>query len=166
MRILDTIRRNPVALLAAAVAGIGGLVVAELLAPPPPLTERPLLGSGPQAAVTESPLPPLGVSPPPFAILPKLRPGMPRVEVEELLGHPTADAVQPVTLTDGQLRYRAAYDLGDPDPPATVRPIKRLPTKILPPAPGESSGIRVALEYDASKPGHPLVDILYPDPLF
>ena len=168
MRILDTIRSNPGTLLVAAVAGIGGWVVAELLAPPPPLTELPLPTSGPHAVVAESsaPLPHWEVSPATLAVLPMLRPGMPRAEVEGLLGLPTADAVEPVTFTDGQLRYRAAYDLGDPEPPPTIRPIKRLPRKPLPPAPGQSSGIRVALEYDASKPGHPLVDILYPDPLF
>ena len=162
MAVLDTIRRNPVALFAAAVAGVGGWIVAEALAPHGPPAERPLIAVGPQAAFIEAPPPQIGVPPAALTVLPMLRPGMPRAEVEGILGIPPADAVDPVTVTDGQLRYRASYDLGDPEPLATVRPIKR---HRMPPPP-DSTGIRVAIEFDASKPGHPLVDILYLDPLF
>src|SRR5688572_15652019 len=111
MAVLDPIRRNPVALFAVAVAGIGAWIVAEFLAPPPPLTERPLIAGGPQAAFTEGPPLPIGMPPAALTVLPKLRPGMSRVEVEGLLGSPPADAVHPVTVSDGQFRYRASYDL-------------------------------------------------------
>jgi hypothetical protein len=163
MRVLDTIRRNPVAGLAIVAAGIGGWIAAGLLDNGPPSVEPPPGEMSLRIAEVPRIPPPPGSATVSLAVLPKLKLGMTRVEVEDLLGPPTADAVQPVTVIDGRLRYRAAYDLGEPDPPATIRPIRRprLPMPIPdPPLP------RVALEFDASKPGHPLVEVLYLDPLF
>ena len=163
MRVLDTISRNPVAGLAVVIAGIGGWIAAEFLNPAPPC---PVASSGPvpvRATMTRIlPPPPTTDQTVSLAVLPKLRLGMTRVEVETLIGTPPAEAVQPVTLTDGRFRYRAAYDLGEPDPPATIRPIRRFH---VPPPPPEPQA-RVALEFDASQPGHPLVEIVYLDPLF
>jgi hypothetical protein len=166
MRMLDTIRRNPIATLAVVVAGLGGWAITELLSPPPPLKPAPMPDARALMAADVSFMPTTADSSTLLLALSKLRPGMSRVEVEELVGAPTADSVHPVTVTDGRARYRAAYDIGDPEPLATIRPIKRLPIKPMPRIPHESSGIQVALEYDASKPGHPLIEVLYLDPLF
>lgn len=96
--------------------------------------------------------------------IPKLKPGMPRIEVEKLVGAP-ADRVSPATVADGRVTYSASYE-ADFGPPPTVRPIRAGYTK--PPLADPTAGGRmlVTLEFDATKPGHPLLDIHYPDPLF
>ena len=89
---------------------------------------------------------------------------MTRVEIEELIGPPSVDHVQAVTISDGQMRYRTAYEIDDLGPPMTVRPFashRRSRT----PAP-QTPRSMIALEFDASQPGHPLIEIVYPDPLF
>jgi hypothetical protein len=90
---------------------------------------------------------------------------MKRVEVESFLGPPTPDRIQPVTMHDGRMTYSTAYELAlsDIGPPMTIRPIR--------PQPRIATGANaarslIAFVFDAAEPGHPLVDILYPDPLF
>jgi hypothetical protein len=173
MQVLNVIRRNPVAGLLVVAAGILGWIGAGLVnLPAKPEESRALVGprrlptpeAFPDAIAVDvtNPEIPSEVRARTLTLLPKLRPGMTRVEVEGILGPPTADGIHPVTVTDGQARYRAAYDLADPDPPATIRPIKNF--RLFPPR--QEPGAHVALEFDASKPGHPLIEILYLDPLF
>ena len=163
MRVLNPIRRNPLVGLAFLVVAIGGWAIADHFTPAPPAIIPP----PPQNSLMMVELP-FGSSPSGQAVtldmLPKLRPGMTRVEVEDLIGPPPADGVQPVTMTDDGLRYRASYDLADPSPLATIRPIRR---PRIPPPPQENGFVdRVAFVFDASKPGHPLIEVIYLDPLF
>ena len=169
MRVLRRIRNHPVAVLCVAAAGLGAWVAADLLGlrdtprNPPPLRALP---KPPVAllAEREAPAPPAVAArglPVPVEVLPRLKPGMTRVEVEGLLGSP--DRVCPVSADDGRLTYRTAYELADPELPMTIRPILIRPR--LAPRPGDPKSL-VALEYDASRPGHPLVEVFYPDPLF
>ncbi len=180
MRVFDTIRNNPIAVLGILLAGFGGCVVATLIPqnsdpesepqphlvnPPPQFVERfdpTKLETGRWTTSTEA--------------LPKLKPGMTRVEVEEILGPPAADALHPVTVNEGRVTYRTAYALAEPDAPLTIRPLKAS-VRRLPPIPREiapqvaptaraTATAAVALEFDASKPGHPLVEIHFLDPLF
>ncbi len=169
MRVLDTVRKNPVAGLCVVFAGICGWVAAGLLnAPGPQLV--PVSGNevlAPQinrvAAVTDEPMIAENrqVS---LSVLPLLKPGMTRVEVEGMIGPPTAKSLHPVVASEGRLTYRTAYELTEPDL-ATIRPIQPRP-RMLPRPPETKTKSLVAMEYDASKPGHPLLEILYLDPLF
>jgi hypothetical protein len=90
-----------------------------------------------------------------LAVLPMLQPGMSRVEVEDVLGVPNLAQVQPVGGSGGRVTYHAAYPItlagggGAPRPPAGGGPL-----------------CFVAFEFDATLPGHPLINVLYPDPLF
>jgi hypothetical protein len=182
MRVLGRIRDNPIVLLAVAVIALVAWVAVDLM------TSAPKKRVGDQAA-SDDEVPPLVISghtlrvPPapipddegvglgvgltdapsiPLAVLPKLKPGMSRAQVETLVGLPAPERIHPVTASDGRLTYRTAYDLAGADLPMTVRPIRpqpRIPQPVQPQA-------LVALEYDASQPGHPLVEVLYSDPLF
>lgn len=95
--------------------------------------------------------------------LPKLKHGMPRTEVEGLVGAPVPANISPATVADGRVVYQTWYE-ADFAPPVTVRPIVRARVKATP-APATPPAL-VALEFDATKPGHPLVGVYYPDPLF
>jgi hypothetical protein len=168
MRILHTLRRNPVAALLIVVAGIGGWLAAGLRKTPTPpqltqqLTPRPPLPPiGEYLAGLNHPVTERHIAS--MSNLPKLKLGMTRVEVEDVIGPPAADSLRPITVTDGRATYQTAYDLAEPDLPSTVRPIKARP-RILP-RPATSQAL-VALVFDASKPGHPLLEIRYLDPLF
>ncbi len=95
--------------------------------------------------------------------LPKLKAGMTRAEVEGLLGTPPADQIHAVTVNEDRITYRTTYELTESDLPMTIRPIQsraRVPAR-----PNDPLSF-VALEFDASQPGHPLLGVLYPDPLF
>jgi hypothetical protein len=168
MRALDPVRKNPVAALCVVVAGVVGWVAATVAHNPvdPQRHGPPVPPEQISTSAVELPLPP----PLPTAravpadLLPKIKPGMTRVEVEVVLGPPTSESLHPAFLADnGRLTYRMAYDIAEPDAPATVRPIGR-PARVLP-RPVEPR-TQVALEFDASQPGHPLVNIFYLDPLF
>ncbi len=97
----------------------------------------------------------------------RLKPGMTRAEVEGLVGAPTADHIHPVTVLDGQVTYSTSYE-ADLGPAPTVRPIRphhRLPIPAAQPRQATGPTV-VTLQFDATKPGHPLMGIFYPDPLF
>lgn len=85
----------------------------------------------------------------------RLHPGMPRVDVEELIGLPPAGLVQPVAAAEGKLTYRASYlanlDSMQESQPGSGNPV--IPRSII------------AIEFDASRPGHPLVKVHLPDPM-
>src|SRR5262245_30781829 len=125
MRVLDPIRKNPVAALCVVVAGVGGWIAAGLLGPAgaeAPRAFTPPPGGPPQAiAVADATLGPgeflperLGVTRPvPVGLIPKLKPGMTRVEVELVLGPPHSDLLPPVFVSDmGRVTYRTSYALG------------------------------------------------------
>jgi hypothetical protein len=178
MRVLRHIRDNPILVLTVAVVGLITWVAADLLIPPSPkevsilpdslqFSPPPRLLPGPGAMADA----PEGIAlaqmtaqrnlPVQAAVLPKLKAGMTRLEVEEILGPPIPDRIQPVTASEGRLTYLTAYELADPGPPMTVRPITPSSRR-----PASTPLSYLALEYDASRPGHPLLEVLYPDPLF
>jgi hypothetical protein len=172
MRLLHFVRRHPIALLGVfAVAFVVWLWRDSLPIGQPQLQEP----GDTQLLVVRAPrllpLPP-GVEPEkakPGAqetaqALTKLKPGMTRSEVEGLVGAPSADNILPVTVSDGKVTYQTAYE-ADFGPPATVRPITPRPHGPRA-APAGKERTRVTLEFDATKPGHPLLGIHYPDPLF
>jgi hypothetical protein len=175
MRFLRLIRRHPLALLGAiAVAFVvwlwrdalptrqADLTEAETHVPRSP---RRVLPPPAEHGVVSDLLPPSDAAPK----LAKLKPGMSRAEVEQLVGPPAAHHVSPATVADGRVTYHTAYE-ADFGPPPTVRPIQthaRLPDRRPVPREPELAGrTLVTLEFDATKPGHPLVGIHYPDPLF
>lgn len=81
-----------------------------------------------------------------------LRPGMPRTEVEQLLGGPTPK-IQPAVVHNARVTYCVTY-----------------PVTLVPPAgPGQATGSPTAfvtLEFDATKPGHPLIGTRGPETTF
>jgi hypothetical protein len=178
MRVLSRIRDNPLVLLTVAVIALVAWVAIDLTTTAPKKQPVDPAAASDDAAdhdlnrltlrVPPAPIPVDAVvaitdTPTvPLTVLPKLKPGMSRVQVETLIGLPVAERIQPVTASEGRLTYRTAYDLGEADPPMTIRPI-RPPPRI--PQPGQPPAL-IALEYDASQPGHPLVEVLYSDPLF
>jgi hypothetical protein len=170
MQALQRIRNNPIAVLGLLAVAFFVWILSDYRAsqvPQPefktvvasdtPLTNRKKLLPPPPASVTQ----PQPVS---IELLPKLKPGMPRSEVEKLLGPPAPDSLQPVTQANGRFTYCSAYELLDLEPPMTIRPI-RPKTPQHAPKQGEPKAL-VTIEYDASKPGHPLIEVHYPDPLF
>jgi hypothetical protein len=88
-----------------------------------------------------------------------LKPGMLQAEVKGLIGAPGPKDVHPARVTDGRVTYQIAYE-ADLEPPPTVRPIR-----LHRPA-ARDPRMLVILEFDATKPGHPLLAVRYPDPLF
>jgi hypothetical protein len=137
---------------AGAVAGGWYLLrVAPANAPPVAVVAVPPAGYDPNATRTR-PLPPNPAVT--LAVLPALQPGMSRAEVEDVIGLPPSARVEPIDGTGGRVTYRTAYpiDLGGgcvARPPAGVGP-----------------QCFVGFEFDATLPGHPLVTVIYPDPLF
>jgi hypothetical protein len=97
--------------------------------------------------------------------LSKLKPGMTRAAVEELVGVPSAQDTYPATVADGRVIYHTTYE-ADLEPPATVRPIRIPRPQPMGRDPQPKERTLVTLEFDATKPGHPLLGIYYPDPLF
>jgi hypothetical protein len=83
-------------------------------------------------------------------VVSRLQPGMPRAEVEGIVGLPPADLVQPITANNGRFTYTTSY-LANLEPTAHPlvgpRPIPRT---------------LIGLEFDATRPGHPLVKIHLP----
>jgi len=174
MQLLRFLRRHPIALLAVGAVAFVTWIWWDALpkqADPRLADEQP---TGPVRRMLPRPAtidavddqsPPVDAGP----MLAKLKPGMPRAEVEKLVG-PPAHNVSPATIVDGRVTYLTSYE-ADFGPAPTVRPIHpgpRLPTPAAPQvAAREPAGrMLVTLEFDATKPGHPLVEVHYADPLF
>jgi hypothetical protein len=178
MRVVRFIRRHPIALLGLfAIAFIvwlwrDSLPVAQPVLEPGdsrlPSVQGPILRRA-------LPLPP-GATPDPAKLhvplgkgtvqaLAKLKPGMTRAEVEQLVGTPAPEDILPATVSGGKVTYFTAYD-ADLGPLSTVRPITPHRSHPKEPPPGPKERTLVTLEFDATKPGHPLLGIHYPDPLF
>lgn len=150
MRATALLRNHPVALFGLVVAGLVAWVAADAPGPPAWALPADAPGSvppGPWALTGARPddlTPGARRTPDPGAVDPslfdRLLPGMTRRDVEILLGVPSADRVAPIT--PDRLTYRTTY----------------------PVHPCQSAGQcpPVALEYDASRPGHPLVKVHRP----
>jgi hypothetical protein len=154
MQVFRVLENHPAAVLAAAAVGFAAWVAAN----PPQSRARPV----PQVEVVSVPDKAALMPPPPAngsctpLTLAMLRPGMPRVEVEGLLGAPPADLVMP--FDPGSATYLTGYPaLFGPIPVAVFE------RRVLP---SPTPDTRVAVEFDATRPGHPLVRVHYPDPLF
>lgn len=160
------IRNNPLLLLAIAALGFAVWVVSDLLSPPNTSPPPPPMASGAERVAAlpmqDWPTGPSVVTP---DLVPQLKPGMSRSEIEALIGPPPADMVSPVVEADGRFTYRVGY-LANLDP----HPVRSAPVvvgrRLLPAPPAAVPKSLLALEFDASKPGHPLVSIQYPDPLY
>lgn len=186
MRLIRFVRNHPVALLGVFVAAF----VLWLWSESRPLREvahMPVLDNHNTAVYPPDggrfppgdgwprrPLPPPPLNPPENAkpdpqgtaqVLSKLKPGMTRAEVEQLVGTPAPDDILPATVSDGKVTYQTAYE-ADLGPLPTVRPIEPMRPHAKAHRPAPKGRTLVTLEFDATKPGHPLLGIHYPDPLF
>jgi hypothetical protein len=168
MRLSQWLRDNPGVIVACLITGLGVWVLSGTarrereVAGPIVYVPVPIPEATPAAHETD----PVSIARPvPVGVLPQLRVGMSRIEVEGLIGPPPADQVLPIAVVDGRATYQTAYPVDlDPAPVMTVRPFgRRLPP---PPRPAPSPTNLVSLEFDASLPGHPLVNVHYLDPLF
>ena len=165
MRLVCALRNRPVLLLAAAAVGFGAWVVWDAVTPRQEgAALRPDRPGGAEALDPADLLGPIVPGPRQVRnlprpgvvtadLIPRLRPGMTRSAVEDLIGPPPADQLQPVQNVDGRLTYRASY-------PASLGPAIPLPPGAAAPGP-----ITVGLEFDATRPGHPLVKVHIPDPM-
>jgi hypothetical protein len=167
MQVLQRIRNNPIVVLGVMAAALFTWVVLDYLAATNKSETVTQISNTKlkkfNHELPEPPSLPLPVRPSSVDMLPKVKPGMTRVEVERLIGPPKPDQIQAVTETNGRLTYCTAYELEEAKAPMTIRPIKSK-TTTKPSNPVESK-THVTLEYDASKPGHPLIEIRY-DTLF
>jgi hypothetical protein len=168
MHTLRRIRNNPIIVLCVMVAALLIWIAVDSLPSLAPTNPEKMTRSAPPEV--KMPPPPQIVRksflpmPVTAEMLPKLKVGMTRIEVERLLGPPAPDQLQPVTQTNGSLTYCTAYELIDSEIPMTIRPIQTKTARI--PNQSVKSKSHLTLEYDASKPGHPLIEVHYPDPLF
>lgn len=162
MRPVRFLRNNPILLLVVLVVGFTAWVVSDTTEPAPsaPSPLPPLeFVSSPDAPAIEPAKPDDRPGVITADVVPQLKPGMTRTDVEGLIGPPPAELVHPVEEVDGRLTYRATYLANlDPLPPNTVRPIPG--RRSQPPAP---KGL-ISLEFDASLPGHPLLRVHLPVP--
>lgn len=76
-----------------------------------------------------------------------LQPGMPRTAVEQFLGNPP-QSTQPAAVRNERVTYCVTYQV-------TLAPAGRAPTRTS-----------VTVEFDATKPGHPLIGVRGPVPAF
>ncbi|MDB5307410.1 MAG: hypothetical protein JWO38_1612 [Gemmataceae bacterium] len=161
------IQNHPLILLAVAVVGFGSWLIYSTVSETGSNPHIKTEDSPPHRALTRTlPMPTAdgpGHTPPPLRpgvvtaeMVHRLQPGMTRVDVEELIGPPPAAMVLPVSTVDGRLTYRANYL-------ANLGPIPTPPPGAVPPAPVPRS--MISLEFDASRPGHPLLKVHLPDPM-
>jgi hypothetical protein len=166
MQLLRSVGRHPLALLGVLGIAFLGWICWDLF-PAGPINPKlpagaehaanPLLApmqNGVTDTVVPDPLPP-GAPPE----LSKLKPGMPRSEVEELLGTPSAEAVSPASVAGGRVTYIVSYE-ADRGPMPTIRPIGAPAHAGSRPEP--NGRMLVLLVFDATKPGHPLVGVRIP----
>jgi hypothetical protein len=181
MKLLRFLGRHPIAVFGVvAVAFLGWVWRDAYLGPQPakvpgkeialigpPTTDMPDIGIPPRRPLPPRPIPQLPPdqrgAPTNFEVLQQLKPGMTRAQVEEIVGAPAANDIHPVTIADGKATYHTTYE-ADLGAPPTVRPIETI--KPIPKAHPGPARNKVTLEFDATQPGHPLLGIYYPDPLF
>ena len=171
MRLLRFTRRHPLALLGViAIAFIGWIWWDAIPARgPAPQDANEMVGVAPHGPLRRvlplvAPGDRVDVPHDPSKGLAKLKPGMTRAEVEKLVGAP-AEHVYPATISDGRVTYHAAYE-ADLGPPSTIRPIRAPQRHTIGREPDVAGRMLVTIEYDATKPGHPLLGVHFPDPLF
>jgi hypothetical protein len=176
MRILKFLRRRPLAVLGALALAfvvwlwrdaLDGPGVPTDPQPPSSVVHAPPLRKLPAPGLDDGPARP---RPDPRGTaqgIAKLKPGMTRSEVEGLVGAPDPERIYPATVADGVVTYSTSYE-ADLGPLSTVRPIRPHPKLPVPPVRDSKVGPPsvVTLQFDATKPGHPLLGIYYPDPLF
>ena len=92
-------------------------------------------------------------------LIAKLKPGMTRAEVDGLVGIPAPEDISPVTVVDGKMTYQTTYD-ADLGAPSTIRPIQSTGS-----GSAQKARTLITLEFDATKPGHPLLSVTFPKPL-
>lgn len=162
MNLVNTVRNHPLRLavgLALAFASwvaydaSNGVRVPQNTPVGPPLDvphvaelKPPMMQDASQVASTRAPFHPGVVT---ADQLPRLQLGMARAAVEELIGRPSAGLVHPVAVVEGKFVYRASY-------------LANLDSGADPTAPPRSM---IGLDYDAGRPGHPLLRIHIPDPM-
>jgi hypothetical protein len=171
---LKFIRENPVVLLGGGLVALVIWVAADLVnAPRPkgrtaeslaPADELPLPGAPTDFLVADSRQTFSVRTTVPTEVLPHVKRGMNRHEVEGFLGRPAPGQIQPIISDNGRMTYSTAYEFDDMGPPMTIRPIQPRPRTHAEPPPG--GRLTIAFVFDAARPGHPLIDIIYPDPLF
>src|SRR5262245_48639895 len=174
MRLLRYLRHHPMILLGLLAAAFAVWVWADVFRNHQRNEQKQTQESIPPTLIDPSPLRPVhavadrasphenGDLPTPQTVaqrLPKLKPGMTRTAVEGLIGAPSPRDIHPVNTTGGKITYRLSYDDGL-EPPPPVRPIRELGR------PETSPRTLVTLEFAATHPGHPLIEVHYPDPLF
>ena len=177
MRPLKTIQENPITVLSVAVLALIGWVAVDLAKTGPKKQTAELSAPGDEvefqerfaeSAIVIEEDTPVSLMPEnavvSSTVLPRVKAGMKRVEVERFLGPPTPDQIHPVAINNGHMTYSTAYELDDIGPPMTIRPINSRMRKF--PQPPRQPRSLIAFVFDATVPGHPLVDILYADPLF
>jgi hypothetical protein len=134
--------RHPVLVLAVLAVGFGAWVAADLAGPPPRGQRADLAGPpGWDAGMSEVARQQLVGR----ALL-EVRVGMPRLKVEQLLGPPDPSDLRPVDLSGRTPVYHTSYRavLAEPHPDC----------------PGVRGPCQVYLAFDASRPGHPLTQIV------
>lgn len=149
--------------VAVGVAAIAGgwylLRIAPANAPPVEVVAFAPPGYDP-AAARSRPLPP-DPAVVDLDMLPQLQPGMSRAEVEDVIGLPPSGHVEPIAGgINGRVTYRTAY------PMDLTRGGGRRGGRAAPPPAPAGPQCCIAFEFDATLPGHPLVNVYYPDPLF
>jgi len=163
MKPMQFLRNHPLLLAVIVVIAFGSWLVYDGLPPPatPPDGASPLrVAEVSLRVLPEDPLAGTRLRDPSRPgvvtadLITRLHPGMTRVDVEELIGLPPAGLVQPVSSVDGKLIYRASY-LANLEPRRDSVPAGASP----------SPRSIIALEYDAGRPGHPLVKVHIPDPM-
>lgn len=165
------LRDNPLLLFGVVAIAFGAWVLGDRLVPkknaqqvgiqysPPIAHHSQVTTFEADTSTTESVRSPGLVTP---ELVPQLRPGMSRSEVEALIGPPPADLVTPVVESNGRMTYHASY-LANLDAPA---PKPENFSRRSVPAPQPVAKSVISLEFDATRPGHPLVRVQYADPLF
>ena len=151
MRAITCLKDHPVLLLGVAVVGLVAWVAADTPRAPAPLPDETpaAIPAGPWALSGPAADPPggstsgrheAGLGAVSALLVNRLFPGMTRREVEDLLGPPPAERVGAVGRD--RLSYRTTY---------AVRPVGSVDAPLL------------ALEFDASRPGHPLLKVHRPE---
>jgi hypothetical protein len=175
MGLLDFVRRSPVTVLGAFCVALGVWVWCDSA----PNHQPRVVGAQPSEPDSAQVCPNAGLDDErPFCggeerakpnpqnttqILSKLKPGMLRTEVEALAGVPATQNIHPATITDGQVRYQVTYE-ADFQPVPLVRVLSASRPRSVEGDP--KPRILVTLEYDATKPGHPLLGLSYSGRLF